>query len=48
MKFFAVLSLTAVVTQGARLTHKETVEASQLIQAVEQLAEAQQMADHEK
>ena len=48
MKFFAVLSLTAAVAQGARLTHKESVEASELIQAFERLAEFDQHKEHAK
>jgi len=39
MKFFAVLSLALTMTQGARLTHQETVQASELIQTMEKLAE---------
>ena len=48
MKFFAVLSLTAAVAQGARLTHKESVEASELIQAFERIAELDQQKEHTK
>ena len=48
MKFFAILSLTAAVAQGARLTHKESVEASELIQAFERIADLDQQKEHAK
>ena len=41
MRFFAVLSLALTITQAARLTHQETLEASELLQSFEKLAEHQ-------
>ena len=39
MKFFAVLSLALTMTQATRLSHQESVQASELLQSFEKLAE---------